>query len=279
MRVINTALNLFFLGGTTLLLIFLVLSGSTKHFPFNRFYWLRADTSEISGAYDESAWTFWGVCEHGDYSKCDTGPAYPISPKDNFDTTSGVPQDFISNRDTYYYLSRFAFAFILLGLAFTGFALIVDILGFCFEIIDKIVIFLVVVALLFISGGAALQTAVIVLAKNAFSNAGHKAHIGVKCMGLLWASVACILIIFFNTCAANITNSYKKHIGRVNAAKNNEEEYYQRPADEPVSEGGALGDESSYTRANAVSEKETGSGGIRFFRIKRNPKASDEESV
>ncbi|SGZ47907.1 CIC11C00000005191 [Sungouiella intermedia] len=278
MRVINTALNLFFLSGTTLVLIFLVLSGSTNHFPFNRFYWLKADTSGISGAPTQSSWTFWGVCDSSNFGSCQVGPAFPISPVDNFGTSAGVPKDFISNRDTYYYLSRFAFAFILLGLAFTGFALIVDLLGFCFVIIDKVVIFLVVFALFFIAGAAALQTAVSVLARNAFQDANLYAHIGVKSTALLWAAFAGILIVFFNTCAANIHNSYKKHIDRVRSAHAEENEYYP-PAEtqEPVGEG-ALGDESSYTRAN-VLEKETGSGGIRFFRIKRNQKASDEESV
>lgn len=278
MRVINTALNLFLLAGTTLLLVFLVLSGSTNHFPFNRFYWVRGDTSGISGAPSQATWTFWGVCEYGNYGDCTTGPAFPISPVDNFGTTKNVPSDFVDNRDTYYYLSRFSFAFILLGLAFTGFAFIVDVLGFCFVIIDKIVIFLVVLALIFISGAAALQTAVSVLARNAFLNANLSSHVGVKSTALLWAAEACILIIFFNTCAANIANSYRKHIERVKASLNNEEEYYPPPQQEPVNDGVALGDESSYTRG-AVSEKETGSGGIRFFRIKRNQKVSEEESV
>lgn len=278
MRVINTFLNLFFLSGTTLLLIFLVLSGSTNHFPFNKFYWIRADTSGITGAPDEAAWTFWGVCEYGNFGSCDRAPAYPISPVDNWHTETGVPEDFIKNRNTYYYLSRFAFAFILVGLGFTAFALLVDILGFCFTIIDKIVIILVFLAMFFIAGAAAFQTAVSVLARNAFSDANLSSHIGVKSTALLWAAVACILIVFFNTCAANIANSYRKHIDRVRSTQNNGEEEYYAPHDEQTNEG-ALGDESSYTRANAVEEKETGSGGIRFFRIKRNQKASDEESV
>lgn len=259
------------------MLIFLVLSGSTNTFPFNKFYWVRADTSGISGAPSEAAWTFWGVCEFSDFGSCTEGPAFPISPVDNFGTTAGVPQDFITNRNTYYYLSRFSFAFILLGLAFSAFALLVNVLGFCLLVIDKIVIFLVVFALVFLAAAASMQTAVSVLARNAFSNAGLSAHIGVKSTALLWTAFACILLVFFNTCAANIANSYKKHIERVRNA-NGEDEGYYPPADtqEPATEG-ALGDESSYTRGNA--EKETGSGGIRFFRIKRNQKASDEESV
>lgn len=260
-----------------MVLIFLVLSGSTNHFPFNRFYFVKADTSGISGAPSESSWTFWGVCDSSDFGSCQRGPAYPISPVDNFGTTNGVPDDFVSNRNTYYYLSRFSFAFTLLGLAFAGFALIVDILGFCFVVIDKIVIFLVVFALIFIAGAAALQTAVSVLARNAFSSANLATHIGVKSTALVWTAFAAILIVFFNTCAANIANSYKKHIERVRNTQNEDEVYYP-PAETQEPTEGALGDESSYTRGN-TAEKETGSGGIRFFRIKRNQKVSDEESV
>lgn len=261
-----------------MLLVFLVLSGSTNHFPFNRFYWVRGDTSGISGAPSESAWTFWGVCEYNDFSNCSTGPAYPISPVDNFDTTTDVPKQFVSNRDTLYYLSRFSFAVIFVGLAFAGFAFIVDILGFCSIIIDKIVIGLVVFAVIFISAAAAFLTAAAVLARNAFSNAGLQSHIGVKSLSMIWAAEACILIVFINTCAANIANSYRKHIDRVRASENPQEVYYPQRETEQR-EGLPLGDDSSFTRSTPLDKEESSSGGIRFFRIKRNQKASDEESV
>lgn len=279
MKVINTALNLLLLAGTTLLLVLVILSGSTDHYPFNNFYWVRANTSAISGAYSESAWTFWGVCEYGNFSNCKTGPAYPLSPVDNFGTSTGVPTDFKDNRDTYYYLSRFGFAFLLIGLCFSGFAFLIDLFGFCFLVVDKVAIGLVVVALFFIAGGAALQTAVTVLAKNAFSDAGDSPKIGVKNMGLMWGAVAAILLVFFNTCAANIANSYKKHIDRVHQQNTYNDGYYNNAGEEQHQ--GTLADDSSFTReAPPATEKEnTGSGGIRFFRIKRNQKPSDEESV
>lgn len=274
MKVVGTFLNLILLAGTALLLIFVILSGSTDHFPFNRFYWVRGETSSISGAYDESAWTFWGVCEYGNYSNCKVGPAYPISPVDNFGTSQSVPSDFVDNRDTFYYLTRFAFAFFLIALGFVFFALLVDFLGFCFTVIDKVVMVFVVIALIFVAGGAAMETAAIVLAKNAFSNNGNLAHVGVKMLGMVWAAVACMFIVFFLTCCANITNSYKKHITRVNEAKNQDEGYYKENSSER-----AVGDDSSYTRGADMETNQPNSGGIRFFRIMRNQKPSDEESV
>lgn len=278
MKAINNILNLVLLAGTTLLLVLIVLSGSTHHYPFDDFYWIRGDTSAISGAPSVSAWTFWGVCDYNDFSDCRSGPAYPISPVDNFGTTTNVPHEFVTNRDTLFYLSRFAFAVTLVGLAFCGFAFIVDILGFCSIVIDKIVICLVAIALFFISAAAAFLTAAAVLARNAFSDAGLKAHIGAKNMGMIWAAEACILIVFFNTCAANIVNSYRKHINRVRAAEYPEETYYTQQETQQAG-GVPIGDDSSFTRSTPVDKEETSSGGIRFFRIDRNKKVSDEDSV
>lgn len=278
MKAISTFLNLVLLAGASLLMLFLILSGATNSFPFDDFYWVRADTSAISGAYSESAWTYWGVCQYGDYSQCKLGPAYPISPVDNFGTSSGVPQDFIDNRDTFFYLTRFSFVFILLGFCFTAFAFVIDILGFCFLVIDKVVVGLVVLSLLFIMGAAAMQTAANVMARNAFTSTGVSSSVGVKSMALLWASVACMLCVFFLTCAANIVNSYKKHIQNVRDTEyQNSSRYYKS---ENTVDNGVINDESSFTRAAPVEKEDaTESGGIRFFRIKRNQKTSDEESV
>lgn len=275
MKLISTVLNLVLLTGASLLMVFIVLSGSTNSFPFNTFYSVRADTSAISNAYSESDWSFWGVCDNSDMSQCRTGPAFPLSPVDNFQTIEGVPQDFIDNRDTYFYLSRFAFAFALIGLGFCVFALIVDIAALCFAAVDKVAVVLVAVAAFFIAGFAAMLTAVTVLAKNAFNQADMHATVGTKYMAMTWAAFACILLVFFNTCAANIARSYKSHIEKSQGSKN--QTYYSSAPNGDNS--AALGDESSFTRNNALNEKDDAEdGGIRFFRIKRNRKPADEES-
>ncbi|RKP30806.1 SUR7-domain-containing protein [Metschnikowia bicuspidata] len=277
MKLIGTTFNLLLLAGTTLLLIFILLSGASNHIPFNTFYSIKADTSDIPGAYGESAWNFWGICDFTDRLNCRAGPAYPISPVDNFRTTNNVPTDFVDNRDTYYYLSRFAFAFLLLALGFTIFALLVNILGLCFALIDKLVMVLVVMALFFTSGFAAFLTAVTVLAKNAFHSAGLSAQLGVKYLAMTWAAFACILLVFFQTCSSNIAASYREHVERVHQAQ--AEQAYYKSAPTGATDGD-LGEQSSFTRAAPMSGKDdVGSGGIRFFRIKRNNKATDDESL
>ena len=292
MRVINTFFNLFFLAGACLLLIFTVLAGSSKHFPLNKFYWLEADTSNIPNSpANTSAWTFWGVCDKNDYSNCKLGPAYPISPEDNFDTTRNVPLDFLDNQSTYYYLSRFAFAFCLIALGFSGLALIIDLLGFCFTIIDKVVMFLVSVALVFMAAFASFQTAVTVLAKNAFSNDDRHAKVGAKAMGIMWAAFVCLVICWGLTFAANISNSYKKHMDRVNQHKYEKQggAYNDNGQQQGYPKGVATNrDDSSFTRAEVRDEDDVNNGGvgaggagggIRFFKIKRNQKTVEDESV
>lgn len=278
MKLYSTVLNLFFLSGAALLLVFTVLSGSTKHFPLDRFYWLKADTLAIKGAPNQSAWTFWGVCESRDYSSCSLGPAYPISPVDNFSTTTNVPAKFVSNRDTFYYLTRFSFAFTFLGLAFVGIALLLEVFGLCFESVDKLVVAFVTLALFFVAGTAALQTAGAVLARNAFQDDGLSANIGLKSFAILWAAVVILVIVFLNSCFAKIASSYRKHLANVRAQRG-EGEYV--PPNGPPADGLPANDQSSFTRTVPVEPKpeDESSGGIRFFKIHRNNKASDEESL
>lgn len=269
MRVIQTFLNLFFLAGTILLLILLILSGSTSTNPINKIYWLQADTSSIPNAFPQSQWAFWGVCETNNLTNCHTGPAYPLSPPDNF-ATNDVPQEFIDNRDVFYYLSKFAFAFGLIALALTGITFVVSLLGFCFGVIDKITAFLITLALFFLAGFAAFQTAVVILARNAFSDANIYAKVPTISMALLWTSVVCLLIVWINTIGANISNSWKKHMNHV---QDNQPQVYDQPTQQVP-----INDQSSFTREAPV--KEDTSGGIRFFKIKRNQKSvNDDESV
>ncbi|KAF3991703.1 hypothetical protein FT663_01014 [Candidozyma haemuli var. vulneris] len=274
LRILGTFANLILLAGTTLLLIFIVLGGAVNHFPFHKFDWLHADTSSIDGAYSQSKWYFWGVCDADDRSQCHLGPAYALSPYRNFETESGVPQDFISDDSTYFYLSRFAFAFFIIGFVFTALAFLIDVLGFCFDFAERLIIALVTLGLFFVAGFAAFQTAVAVLARNAFRDEGYSADIGVQGFAIMWTSVACLLIVWIISCANNIATSYKKHLSNV---QGNEGYYHQQ---QQQGQDGELGDDSSFTRSVPVEkDANAGSGGIRFFRIKRNQKPSDEESV
>lgn len=272
MRIITTFINLFILAGALLLMFLIVMAGSTDTHPLNKFYWLKADTSDIPGAYSESSWSFWGVCDHNNFHDCKLGPAYPISPVDNFDTTSNVPSDFVDNRDNFYYLSRFGFSFLIIALFFGVFAFIIYVLGFCFAFIDAVFMGFVTITLVFFAGFASVMTACAVLARNAFSSDDKDASLGVKLLAMTWACFTCLLIVFFCSCYANIANSYNKYMSTVRAAQQP-----QYPAGMPD----AAAEESSFTRTTPAPEtKQESNGGIRFFKIKRNnQKVSDDESL
>lgn len=270
------SINIFLLAGANLLFIFIILGGAVNHFPFNDFWWVKADTSDISNAYPETGWYFWGACNINDKSQCDLAPGYPIDPTRNFGTSTGVPDDF-SSGSKFYYLSRFGFAFLLIGFVFAALAFLINLVGFYLESIEKIGILLVTLATFFTAGACAFYTSVAVLARNAFSSQNKSTKVGAKSFGILWAAFVTLLIIWFTLCAANITNSYKKHVANVRGY--NQDDYYDQHHGGARGEG-ELADDSSFTRSVPVEKEDnTGSGGIRFFRIKRNQKPSDEESV
>ncbi|CAN3356353.1 protein Sur7p [Diutina catenulata] len=267
--------NTIFLAGVVVMMIFLVLSGSTAHSPIKQFYWLSADTSSISGAYSKSAWTTWGVCEMDGSNHvgkdCERDPiGLMISPKDNFDTESGFPQEFVESRNMYYYLSRFAFAFLLITFGLVAIVFVVSFFGSMASRVDKTLSPLLALTLLTAAAWVACTTAAVIMARDNFSEAGIEHSVSTKSMALMWTSFFLILVLFLSSVSSSIRQSFKKHMGNVN----DNDHYYQN---QPAQNQGQYNDQSSFTRANGGADN---SGGIRFFKIKRNTKeVADDESV
>ncbi|OBA18535.1 uncharacterized protein OGAPODRAFT_15266 [Ogataea polymorpha] len=274
---LNRLLTLLLLAGATLLLLFIVFSGSVSSFPFNQFYWVQARTSNLNPSGDISRWTFWGICNpetydsHSNGNCTNLGPDQPISPYDNFGNSTSLPQDFVTNRDTYYYLSRFSFPFILIALVFAGVSFICTLFQLCWTTMKQVVIFFVSLSVLFCAAGVSCQTAVSVMVRNKFSDAGMSAKVGPSMLGMAWAALVCLLIVFFLTCCSGMHRAYKIH-----REQRQLEMGQTGPAGAPVSQpvSGPL----------AVDETNQGTlpsneGGIRFFKIKRTQKAIDEESL
>lgn len=265
---LNKFLTFFLLTGTVLMLTFIVLSGSVDAFPFNRFYWLQADTSAFTEAgADVTRWTFWGICNPSSYNSsaqgiCSgLGPAVAISPADNWGYF-GLPDVFMTNATTYYYLSRFAFASILVSLGFSTVALINSVLSPWWSAMKEVNFVYTFIAMIFAMAGAACGTSVSILVRNNFTDAGSAAKIQASVMGMLWASVACLTIIYFLSCCSASNKVYKMH--KAHQREINHAQATQEPApaaDEfqaPVNEG----------------------SGIRFFKIRKNQQEkTDEESV
>ncbi|CDK25772.1 unnamed protein product [Kuraishia capsulata CBS 1993] len=269
-RILTHLLTIFLLAGTTLLLVFVVLSGASDHFPFNKFYWLEADTTKITG--DVSRWTFWGICNPSGNTNgncTSSGPDFPLSPVDNFGTTKGLPTDFVDNRDVYYYLTRFSFPFILISLCFTGVALICSLFSFCWNAMRTVLVFFVCAALLFAAAGVSLETAAVVLARNAFKDDGISQSLGASMLGISWGAVAALIVIYFLVCCSTLTRAYKTHKQHQQAISATQEtQELQQPY---------LG--TSTTGQNQGTLPPPASdGGIRFFKIRKD-KATDEESI
>lgn len=278
---LNRVLTLFLLAGATLVLLFVVFSGSVDSFPFTNFYWLEARTNGISD-HDISRWTFWGICVPDSYDsdkngQCDSlGPDYPLSPYDNFGNSTSLPIDFSDNRDTYFYLSRFAFPMILIALVFSGVSFICAVFQSCWASMKQVMTFFVCLGLLFCAAGVACETAVAVLARNAFKDAGFESKLGATMLGMSWAAVACLIIVFFLCCCSTMHKAYKTHKAHINSNDPNIALETQPPMP-PMSQMNQIQEDplqQQQQRGTFGSE-----GGIRFFKVKRNNKGNDEESI
>jgi hypothetical protein len=136
------------------------LTGAINSAPLNKFYFLEASTRNIAGARNPSRWTFFAICGADGNLNANCGkvvPALPFDPPRNFGTTNGIPEAFIGTH-TYYYLSRFMFAFYLIALFFAAVALITGLLALVSRLGGYISSMTTFVALFFQALAAALMT-------------------------------------------------------------------------------------------------------------------------
>ncbi|BAO38050.1 protein SUR7 [Kluyveromyces marxianus] len=278
-------ISILFLAGSTLLLLFIVMSGSINHAPINKFYWLQADTSNISSAPALSRWTFWGVCgvSGGKNVNCtDLGPAYPLSPVDNFHTKVGMPHDFVANRSTYYYLTRFSFVFLLLALVFVGLAMLFYLMSWVSGAFQGTIFVLIGLGTLLNITGSACQTAAVAMAKNKFKDDHFKAKIGVKMMAFAWTTVALDICLFFLLGSFFLKRVYNAHREFVELQKYKEQTaavgYDQQGLDQGIGGMGpvnTMGPIAGDTVEDPKPEPPHQSG-IKFFKIRRTHKSDDE---
>ncbi|EPS36844.1 hypothetical protein H072_9587 [Dactylellina haptotyla CBS 200.50] len=194
-------LSLILTAGGCVMMFFVLLGGTREDWvPLNKVYFLWADTSNIPGAPDISQWTLWNVCEssdgnvYGDAVNC--GPvhaAYPFLPQQNFGTTRNVPANFLNNHRTYYYLSRFAFAFYLISIFFMIASMLTGILALCSRLGSALSAVAAGWALFCVTTTASLMTAVFVLGRGTFHDAGLNAGVGYYAFGFTWGALGCML--------------------------------------------------------------------------------------
>ncbi|KAL6713630.1 Eisosomes component [Lecanora helva] len=194
--------SIILIAGGVLLTLLTLLGGGIDKSPTNKFYFLQASTSPIPGAAATTRWTFWNACSvvDGKNSCPKVHAAYPLDPPRNFGTEEGVPQQFVGTHQ-YYYLTRFMFAFVLIGLFFGAISLILGLLALCSKIVSFLDSALVSVALFFQTLTAALMTAAYVKGRNNFHSANLSASLGKYNFGFMWATVACYFLATVLFCA------------------------------------------------------------------------------
>lgn len=132
-------LSLILTAGAIVLILLTFLAGAVSSSATNKVYFLQVDTSRIPGAPSTTRWTFWNLCDSAVSSavgNCDgVHPAFPLDPPSgrNFGTTEGVPQQFVGTRK-FFLLTRFMFAFVLMGLVFAAGSLVTGLLALCIRL-------------------------------------------------------------------------------------------------------------------------------------------------
>lgn len=201
-RVPLAIVSLILTAGAVLLLFLVILGGTRDRTPLDDIYFLRADTSAIRGAPKLARWTFWNVCETGPNGRnqCSgTSAAYPFDPARNFGTNEAMPSQFVGTK-RYYYMTRFLFAFFIIGLFFAVCSLFTGLLALCSRLGGALSGLLTAVALFFHSIVAALMTATYVLARKRFRDNNQTADLGPRAFAFVWTSWFCLFlstILFF----------------------------------------------------------------------------------
>ena len=194
--------SLVLIAGAILLILLTLLGGAVDHNPTNKFYFIEVATQGIPGAASTTRWTFWNACSvlNGGNSCPAVHPAYPFDPQSNFAGTTDVPPAFLGT-SKFYYLTRFMFAFVLIGLFFAVCSLFLGLAALCSRIGSFLSGALCSVALFFQSLTAALMTAAYVIGRNDFRSNNMTANLGKYNFGFMWAAAASLLIATVLFCA------------------------------------------------------------------------------
>ncbi|OJD26116.1 hypothetical protein ACJ73_02503 [Blastomyces percursus] len=195
------------------MMILTLIGGAKDTNPLNRTWFLEADTSRIPGAPDVSRWTFWNICGVVDgRNDCPgTSAAFPLDPPSdrNFGTTEGVPPEFIGT-NKYFYITRFMFAFMLIGLFFVFMSLVTGLLALCTRIGGWISAFMATIGLIFQTLTTALMTAGYVKGRNNFSSNGQPAKVGPKAFGWMWTALALLFLASVLYCVSGTGRSGRR---------------------------------------------------------------------
>ncbi|PPJ59784.1 hypothetical protein CBER1_04318 [Cercospora berteroae] len=192
-------------AGAIVLQMFIILSGLNPS-PLNLVYFLQSTTNGISNGNDQyrnpARWTYLAICGADGSRNVDCGPkraAIPFDLARNFGTETGVPEPFLDN-NTYYYLSRVAWAFYLIALFFSVITFFISVLAICARLGAYLTGLFGLIAFMMQSVAAALMTAWTVRARNQLNSNGQEASLGRYAYGFTWGAVAALFIAAVLVC-------------------------------------------------------------------------------
>ncbi|KAI1343442.1 SUR7/PalI family-domain-containing protein [Xylariaceae sp. FL0016] len=208
-------LSLIFLGGSIVMLFFIILSGVSNTTPLNQTYFLRADTSGIDGARSVTQWAYFYVCEPGNVGCSGARPAPALGWA--WDSrASGVPDALMGSygshttSEFYYYMWRFGWVLYLIALIFTVCAFFTGFVACCGRLGSAIAALASAGALFFLTIAVSLMTAVFVKMRNVFISDGHSASLGKYAFGFSWGAWAALFIATVLYCIG--TRGSKDHV-------------------------------------------------------------------
>ncbi|KKA26475.1 hypothetical protein TD95_003732 [Thielaviopsis punctulata] len=189
------------IGTSLLFLWFIILSGIANVTPFNKTYFLRANTSGISGARDTTQWTYFWMCGRNNRNCGSAHAALPFGYAWNSNPTN-VPNGLAGSygNDTtshhYWYMWRFGWVFFLITLFFETIAFFSSLLACCGRIGSAIASSCTMLALFFYAIAVSLMTATFVQARNRFNDANRSASLGRWAFGFAWGGFAALGLAF-----------------------------------------------------------------------------------
>lgn len=146
-----------------MLLWFVILSGVVHSTPLDKTYFLRADTSGITGARPISQWTYFYVCGDGNL---DCGGASPDPPfgKAWGSNPSNAPAELVGSHggnttsSKFFFMWRFGWVFYLLGLFFSTLTFFTGFLACCGRLGAALSGLMSIISLVFYTVGVSLMT-------------------------------------------------------------------------------------------------------------------------
>jgi len=186
-------------AASIVLLFFIILPGVSHSSPLKQTYFLRADTSGITGARDVTQWTYFYFCGEGnrDCGKARPAPAFGKAWSSH---PSNAPHQLVGGHadhttsTKFWFLWRFGWVLILITLFFEILAFFSGFLACCGRLGSAISGLTSMVALFFSTVAMSLMTATFVIARNAFHSDNRSAKIGPYAFGFAWASWAALFL-------------------------------------------------------------------------------------